>query len=198
VQLVAYLRGIDEKEAFRLMMDRFAPPGSPARKAINTNKKNEKAMLPTVEHLKEWHKDLLANQEVLTHICGHRRISRDILISAVAGLAAGRIKFPVLDKQGKLLNVRTYSWLEEHTTMGKQDPKMKGLRGWGSQAYPMHMVNWDAPLVITEGEIDALSLHSMGVNGITSTAGISSLTMKFWGKYVKGAKKIILVVDNNQ
>lgn len=196
VQLVAFTRGIEEKDAFKVLMDRFAPSGSPARKAMNRENKKEPAMLPTAEHLQEWQHALLGNQEALSHICGQRRISKVVLQSAVAGLAAGRIKFPVLDKQGKLLNVRTYSWLEEHTTNLERDPKMKGLFGRGTQAYPMHMVNWNAPIVITEGEIDALSFHTMGINGVTSTGGIGTLAMKFWGSHVRACRDVTIAVDN--
>lgn len=75
------------------------------------------------------------------------------------------VTIPIRDANGELVNLRRRS--VEKRTRGK----IVGLSGRGTQLYPLWALKDSHAVIVTEGEIDALTFVQFGLAAITCTGG---------------------------
>jgi len=116
-----------------------------------------------------WKESHIPQQEYLTNIRG---ISKKTLIANRVGYcidnnAGGRFTIPIFNEEGQLVNVRKYSRTKK--------PKMLSVRGHGqTRLFPMSTFeDFDPsrPLILCEGEWDALVLIDRGYQAVSLTGG---------------------------
>jgi len=101
-----------------------------------------------------------------------RGISQNIIEDANLMYDLNRISIPVYNKNKDLL---FYKYRKDPNNTDESVPKYMYDRGAQSTLYNTHtIVDKSAPVIITEGELDALCLSSHGVQAITSTGGCGS------------------------
>lgn len=112
-------------------------------------------------------KDLLPmTEEIITYFARSRRISEQTLKDwKVASDKEGNIVFPFY-RDGVLTYVK-YRKPKNHKKEDK-DPKEWQMKNTEPILFGMDMVSYNKPLVICEGEIDALSLYEAGVTNVVS------------------------------
>lgn len=171
-QLYVQMKGGTPKEARRILIEQFAPDYLLERKKGGS--RSGPQPLPTDPQLATWRTMLANNKEAMDYLLG-RTLTKEVIADAKLGWEAERIKFPVFTREGKLVNCKTHAFLAKHRDAG--EPKMKLLAGNVSVPYPMWMLSDTKRRVVVEGEIDALSLHSIGERGaVTTIKGANSVT----------------------
>jgi hypothetical protein len=97
-----------------------------------------------------------------------RRLGDEIINRARLGYdsALDAITIPVADSNGEIVNVRRRFLAPD------ADPPIMGVRGRGTQLYPLWALDNDQRAVmVTEGEIDALTFIRFGWAAVTATGG---------------------------
>ncbi len=125
----------------------------------------------TEERVDEMHEDLLTNEDLLDFIESEKGWKLPTIKEHKIGLfdrgkGDKRFVIPIRDLDGKLINYRMYS--------GKKTPKYLGLDNLKADGLFPHKVNPNpekGPIIIVEGESDALCGLSIGLNVYTGTAG---------------------------
>tara|TARA_R110000803_G_scaffold38524_2_gene83350 strand:- start:4612 stop:6894 length:2283 start_codon:yes stop_codon:yes gene_type:complete len=105
------------------------------------------------------------------------------------GFDGKNLTIPVRDRTGKGLLV-----LKKRNLSG-EGPKSHNPRGRGIHLFPLWLWNSDEPTVICEGESDALALHAIGVNALTSTGGVGALTAPVLADYIKSGESVTICLD---
>lgn len=89
-----------------------------------------------------------------------------------------RYTIPIYDSAGVLINVRRYD--------PDGDPKMINMTGHGDPAlYPISQLKEPGPIIICEGELDALTLIQNGFPAITRTSSAGTW-LEEWSEYFFG------------
>jgi DNA primase len=130
------------------------------------------APLPTNEELDRWSEALWADAARLRYLAEERGLSERVIRRYRLGWneEQSRYMLPVAGDDGKLANVRRYK-PDAHPDEGK----MIGLRGRGGQLYPAPPTASDAaPVLVTEGEWDALVARSHGLTAVCGTLGAAT------------------------
>ena len=103
------------------------------------------------------------------------------------------IKIPIWDREkAALLNVKSCP------IPRSEGRKKSSLKGRGSQYYPLWLWDPRRELVICEGESDAIALHGIGVNALTRTAGVGSITCRDFLPYVGEHGSLVLCLDMDE
>lgn len=126
----------------------------------------------------------------------YRAISRTTVKKYKIGFNNQRFTIPIFDQTGRIINIRKWLPPESRQT---NDPKIISYNpGYGSpQLYPVDQLGAET-LILTEGELDALSIISTGFAAITITGGAASWKDDFTKQIVgSGSKKIIVCMDND-
>lgn len=128
---------------------------------------------------------------------GTRSISRQTLDDwKIAADKDGNIVFPFY-KDGKLTYVK-YRKPKKHT---KEDgPKEWAMQNTEAILFGMDMVSFNKPLVITEGQIDCLSLYEAGVSNVVSVpSGCNNMdwVTTCW-EWLEKFQQIILFGDSDE
>ena len=198
--LQAKMFGINYTQAKRQIVEKYCPE---LLSSISGGKKSAKeSPLPADTAIGLWIENLAKNQPFLEYVNKSRGVSEAVMRAAKLGEdGIGHIMIPVYAADGKtLLNNRTYAATKEARDRG--EPKIKGVSGRGVQVYPMWMVKKDAKRrVFTEGEWDALALHSIGeTETLTTTGGTGTLkpvVLDEWYPTGKGSE-VVICFDNDE
>lgn len=76
---------------------------------------------------------------------------------------------------------------------GKEDfPSMRNVGAW----FGMHLVNWNEPVMLVEGEIDCMRLKSLGYSNAIASGGIGITREQF--RALDSALQVILGYDNDK
>lgn len=95
-------------------------------------------------------------------------------------LVTRRFTIPVYDESGALVNIRKY---DPDSTRGD---KMISVFGHGHPSlYPVQQLKGKGPVVVCEGELDALTLIQNGFTAVTRT-GAASVWLDQWSEYLFG------------
>ncbi len=130
------------------------------------------APLPDLAELCGWTEALWADDARLRYLRDERGLSERVVRKYRIGWneAQGRYMLPVADLDGKLANVRRY-----RPDAKPGEGKMVGLRGRGGQLYPLAPTPSDAdPVLVAEGEWDALVARSHGLTAVCGTLGAAT------------------------
>jgi hypothetical protein len=114
-------------------------------------------VLPSDATLAGWRKRLMAHQPMLDRLHQLRGWTRDALDTLDVGWDGQRLTLPVYDDDGALLNVCRY--------LPNGQPKMLGLSHRPRGLFPRPEM-LDGSFWIVEGEPDAITAHSIGLEGV--------------------------------
>lgn len=125
------------------------------------------------------------------YIIDSRKLSRDVVQDAGLFIKNGNLAIPVFDTDGKQLfcKYRTPPW-EESSAKYLYD-KGASLALYGIEKLKEHDM-----VVITEGELDALSVRTAGVYAVSSTGGAMAFREE-WAPLFDG-KKVYIMFDNDR
>jgi hypothetical protein len=141
-----------------------------------------------------WHSALLADEAALQWLRERRGINADTVERFEIGIKDGKLyTIPIRSEDGTLLNIRYYN----PRPVGDQS-KIFSEYGYGSppQLYPLQVLNKDHdPLLVTEGEWDALLAIQYGFSAITKTAGATTWRSE-WNGWFEG-RTVYLVPDRD-
>jgi MCM P-loop domain len=112
-----------------------------------------------------------------------KHLTSDTLARFEIGWDGQAFTIPVRDEHGELVNIRRYNPFPS----GGRDRKMWNTAGFGSPArlYPIEALSVRGPIIICEGEWDALATIQRGFNAITRTSGASTWKMA-WNRWFAG------------
>ena len=124
------------------------------------------------------------------HLTTERKLSPDVIKMTGLEVKNGLLKIPIYDKEGVHIfsKYRKAPWDETET------PKYQYDTGAKVSLYGIDHIG--AEMIITEGEIDTLTLLSCGYNACTSTGGSLSF-QKEWGDLFIG-KNVTILYDNDE
>ena len=118
----------------------------------------------------------------------------------LAGKYAGRVIIPVCDDVGKLLSY-TGRAIDPNAQPKTRKPKGNKALYTLFGMYQQWLVNdikrkWETPLILVEGEIDAMYLYQLGFPAV-ATMGTSALTVPQVDLIVDHATKVLLLFDGD-
>lgn len=145
----------------------------------------------------DYHSNLMAADRFLEELRNQRGIDLETIKYYRLGLEpkSGRITIPIRDAAGNVVNFRR--WLPKSQRKSDTDEATKciSVRGRGDNAlFPIEALRGQE-IIICEGELDALMLHSHGFNAITSTGGANAFD-KSWPRMFRD-KDVVLLMDND-
>ena len=151
--------------------------------------------IPSVRDLLAARDRLQRDRKVMRWVRRERGINRDTLLAHHIGYGQRRgfaaLTIPVLDEHDAVINVRYRYWPRLPVDRHGKEIKIVGLRGRGTQLWPA-VPGGDGPLLLCEGELDALLGRQHGLPTITSTGGTS--WKEDWGELVAG-RRIAVMYD---
>lgn len=139
--------------------------------------------------ISQLHKNLMSDLRVLSYLLRERRLSLFVIKKFLIGYdtESDRIAIPIRSKTGKFLNIKLHNSF-------KKPKAIYWKKGIGERLFPISAL-MKKDIVLCEGELDALLLHSMGINAITSTSGCHSWNDN-WQHFFLG-KNVKIVYDND-
>jgi hypothetical protein len=137
----------------------------------------------SIVRVESWN-DVLLNHEKLPlkEFIAKRGINRKTIEERLIGwdMRANAYTIPIFDKEGELCNVRRYS-MDQDTDRRK----IWSISGHGEPVlYPVDLLDAD-PIIICEGELDALVTGQNGYPAITRT-GAAKVWDRSWSKAFEG------------
>lgn len=137
-------------------------------------------------------------EEIVTYFAGRRISEQTLKDFGIAADDKGNIVFPFYDEN----NVLTYVKYRKPQKHKKEDktPKEWQMANTKPILFGMNMVAFNKPLIITEGEIDCLSLYEAGCpNTVSVPAGCNNLDWinNNW-EWLEKFNQIILFGDNDE
>jgi len=121
--------------------------------------------------VEDHHQTLMSNRAVLKHLTEMRGIPVDWIRSLRLGLHEDRIAIPIYTDGWWIVDIK-YHAIEP----GVQPKDLHAASYGASYCYPMHLDNdHSKPAVISEGELDAIVLRTLGFQAYTSTSGAQSI-----------------------
>jgi DNA primase len=134
--------------------------------------------------VEQLHRNLLMDASKLQYLLRQRRLSYFVIKKFLIGYdpASDRYSIPIKSRTGKFLNIKLHN-------STKEPKSLSWVSGAGKPRLFPYSSLLKTSVVICEGEFDCLVLHSLQINGITSTAGADSWQESwnelFQDKYVK-------------
>jgi hypothetical protein len=163
------------------------------------SRKSGPKSVPTHKQVAGWHTQLMSEKEeakaARLYLTDTRGISREILKTAKIGLEERRfdsrgqwwitIPVPPLEKGSlAIVAVKKYAFDPSQVDWKRDEKGNKIVHAIGSASlYPLIPSEPHGPILICEGEIDALSALSNGFAAVTGTAGASSFKPE-WASYL--------------
>jgi len=141
--------------------------------------------------IEQFHKNLLRDMNVLSYVMRERLLSMFVIKKFLLGYdpLTDRIAFPIRTTSGKFVNIKLHN----------SELEIKSLYyspgNGGKKLFPMQSL-FKQDIVLCEGEFDCMVLHTLGINGITSTSGVASFQEE-WLHFFKG-KDIKIAFDNDE
>jgi hypothetical protein len=173
--------------------DEWFDPGQTTSKTARNGAVRE---LPSDSMLDGWHSALLSSERWLTRIQQEKGITVETIQRFGLGLNRNWIMFPVIDKDGKLQNIRQYNFDPK-----PGDTKVMHWAGHGRpvRLYPIDILIDDPKeLWIVEGEWDVLIANQYGLPAITTTGAVGAIRLwkEEWTEWLKG-KFIHICLDRD-
>lgn len=127
-----------------------------------------------------------------------RQISREVIIEYQLGWDGDRIAIPIRSEFGFCINIKLYSPSKKKNVVKMINYMLDGeTRSYGSPTmlYPIQVMEKAKIVVICEGEWDVLTLLSLGIAAVTTTAGANSWPKQY--NYMFENRKVIIAPDND-
>jgi 5S rRNA maturation endonuclease (ribonuclease M5) len=134
-------------------------------------------------HVRAWVASLHANARQREDFIDRRGIASEVLDEYEIGWddRSGAYTIPVRDHNGNLTNIRFYQ-----LDPADERRKIWGVKGHGEPSlYPVDHLLEEDPIIICEGELDALVTWQYGFNTITRT-GAADVWKPEWSKHFAG------------
>jgi 5S rRNA maturation endonuclease (ribonuclease M5) len=144
------------------------------------------------EDVNTWAEALAQKEEMLRFLREERGLSQEVIDTFQLGWDGERVTIPILDQEGNCVNVRRY--LPCHNGDNKVISYAKGTGE--ARLFPLIELYKDDPLIIVEGELDALKLLSEGFHAVTATAGAGSWRDE-WAPLFRD-KRVVICYDNDK
>jgi putative DNA primase/helicase len=147
----------------------------------------ESVALPTQRELTKYAERLQRDPALLDAAYEHKGWTAALLGALDVGKIGDRLAIPVRDASGALVNVLRYS------VDGSRKPKM--LAEKGHPRMPLYLLVDDGPVLIVEGEADAISVAAVGLSAI-GVPGVSAKARHEWLEPVR-ERTLIVCMDND-
>lgn len=151
-------------------------------------KKEEK--YPNREQMKRNITTLAGNKKAMDYLTKERGFTEETIKEFSLGLSPdGKIALPII-KEKKLVNIK-------YRTIPPADKFYMREKGCPSYLFNGDAIEKDKPILLVEGEFDAIAAKQMGfkaVSGITGAQGLVEEEMKQLDK----AKKVVVVYDSDE
>lgn len=124
-----------------------------------------------------------------TWLVDARHISLDVARAAGLKISETRLTIPVRDEFGKVLfnKYRRAPWIED-------GPKYMYDKGATSQLFGLDALKKDRPVILTEGELDALALRTIHFNALSTTGGAQAFRPE-WAEEVLREFDVTILYD---
>jgi hypothetical protein len=148
--------------------------------------------LPHEDLISQWNVRLLTDERALERFTSLRGLNRDTIAEYNLGFDGRYYKIPVYNREGVLINVRTYN------PGAKTGRKIWSVKGHAMAVlYPAAIVdNMPYEIIICEGELDALASIQNGFPAITRT-GSAREWKDGWNRYFEG-KAVYVCHDRDE
>lgn len=135
--------------------------------------------------------NLQFNSAALEFLHTKRGLTDDTIHRFQLGYNNGRITIPLFDDTG-CYNIRQYDWEKKGNAK-----VISWERGRGRTSLFPYPAFWgDGPLFLCEGEMDCLTMHQLGFNAVTNTAGAG--TWKSEWNYLFANREVNICYDNDR
>lgn len=126
------------------------------------------------------------------YLIGERKLSQEVLNKAKLLIQNGNLSIPIFNVEGETIfhKHRTAPWSES------PQPKYLYDKGSSVALYGIEELSKHDEFVITEGELDALSVRTCGMFAVSSTGGSLSFQQE-WVPLFTG-KKVTVLFDNDE
>lgn len=174
----------DEPSKFRQYQDPLHIVRSVREKA-----KEIDVSLPASE-AEKWHAALPS--EILHWLKTERGLTSEVIENAKLGWDGERLIIPIPDQKGNWL------FAKRRLPPGKEDSGPKYLYPAGAKAalFGIEFLKDTDQIIICEGELDALTLRSLGIPAVTSTGGAGTFEDS-WTELFSKIEKVYIVYDND-
>jgi DNA primase len=206
--VVMDVHGLDFNEALEWIVDELSldvesPDASSPESNRPPNGESEPGPVATHEQVRRWHERLMSDtdaaQSARSYLVGERGLTMDVLETAGIGLAhkpddyraTWWIMIPVPHQSGgsppPIVAVKGFGFDPAAAGWKRNDDGGKIPRNAGSAAlYDLVPSDpFDTPVVVCEGEIDALSALSHGFNAVTGTNGAGTFRDEWAGNLAR-------------
>ena len=128
----------------------------------------------------------------------NRQISKEVIVEYQLGWDGERIAIPIRSEFGFCINIKLYSPSKKKSVVKMINYTTNSeSRSYGSPTmlYPIQVMTKPGIVVICEGEMDVLTLLSLGLTAVTTTAGANSWPNQYNNLFDN--RKAIIAPDND-
>lgn len=155
--------------------------------------------------VKKWNKHFHGTPTAITHMQRTRRVSVEVCDRYMVGFDGNRFTLPVENEFGHVVNIKLYDPLGKKRGMPKMlnwsdSPDDDHKYGSPTMLFPMAVMDeiraeGEDTVFITEGELDALALLSVGVMAVSPTAGVKSWPSQY--NHLFRGLHVVVCYDND-
>lgn len=156
------------------------------------------------ECVARWNDHLHSTPTAIQHIQRTRRIDLDVCDRYGVGFDGVRFTLPVFDEYGQLVNIKLYDPLAKRRGLPKMlnwsDDNEPRKFGSPTMLFPLRVLDdardqGEDTVFITEGELDALAMLSIGLMAVSPTAGVKSWPDHY--NHLFRGLHVVVVYDND-
>lgn len=156
---------------------------------------------PVIEDLRvaEWVKVLHRSPSQLAYLKEKRLLSDSIIRQFGLGVAGDRFSIPIRNEFGLFVNAKLYKPGGKPKMLNYRSSEEERSFGSPAMLFPLGVLEHstdDEPIVVCEGEWDALALLSLGIMAVTSTCGAKSWPRQF-NEWFRG-RHVVIAYDNDE
>lgn len=159
-------------------------PGRPSR---SKRKGKPPEALPSNEELDEWRRALLDNSAALNKLRQLKGWAAPALEKLEVGVHDRRLRFPIRDEHGQLINVVKYAPRREDG-----ESKSIALRGRPRGLFPAPEIVSGAEVWLVEGEPDAVSAATLGLSAV-AVPGVKGWKPEYARRF--SGKRVVVCAD---
>jgi len=126
------------------------------------------------------------------YLTGTRGLSPQVIKEARLSEELGRLRIPIIDKDGNELFAKLRRPPESQT-----GPKYMYQKGANAYLYGLHFSDLGGASYLCEGEIDVLAMRTIGLNAFTSTGGAMTFKAE-WLDLLPKDRPVIIMFDNDE
>jgi hypothetical protein len=177
------------RDAYALKEDARAYLAPYITRDVSTPK--EPSPLPSLDDIRAWCRMLRDEPEAMRYLLNERGLTREIIDKYALGYDGRAFTLPVLDVRTRELANLKRRYRGRMPVVNGVPVKYKHLTGRGATIYPGFPAT--GPLVLCEGEFDALVLRRYRLPSITITTGMATHWRAEWGDV--GERLIAVLYD---